>query len=50
MKKLKLTDAKLVRSGKDYNEERKEFRVREDVLHSRRPFDVPAIYKGENTW
>lgn len=48
--RLKLTGAKLIRSSKDYNEKSKKFRVREDILHSRCPFDVPAIYKSENTW
>lgn len=45
----KLTCAKLIRSGKDYYEKREQFRIRENVLHSRRPFNVPAVYESENT-
>lgn len=44
------TGEELICPGGDYDEECDEFRVCEDVLHSRRPFHVPAIYESENTW
>lgn len=46
---VKLTSAKLIGSREDYNKKREQFRICENILHSRRPFDIPAIYKSENT-
>lgn len=45
-----LTGAQLIGSRENYNEKREEFGVCENVLHSRRPRDVPAIYESEDTW
>jgi len=44
--KIRFTAAELIGPSKDYDEEREQFRIREDILHPRRPFDIPAIYES----
>lgn len=44
-----LTGAELIAPGEDYDEECEQLGVREDILHPRRPRDVPAVYKSEYT-
>lgn len=46
---VKLTSAKLIGSRENYDEKREQFRICENILHSRRPFDIPAIYESQNT-
>lgn len=40
---VELTSEKLISPGEDDDEEREELGVSEDILHSRRPFHVPAV-------
>ena len=47
---MTLTVAELVSTGTDDDEQREKFGVREDVLNSRGPFHVPAVYEGQDTY